>query len=437
MRRTFIVAGLGFGDEGKGSWVDHLVRRHGVKYVVRFNGGAQAGHNVVAPDGREHIFAQFGAGMFTPGTHTCLSRFMLIEPEALLREAGELEDKRVKNPLGRMIVSASAPIITPFNRLLNRIQEIARGASRHGSCGFGIGITQRDVETLGEKALYVRDIQDGRAFDKLKFLQEMRVEEARGFATSENSDLLLRLEAVDLRYYSELFAHFCARVKVVEDAELSAIIREHDTVFEGAQGVLLDQWYGFFPHCTRSNCTFKNAQELLCEAQFAGTAEKIGLLRGYGTRHGAGPFACEDSELRLPPCHNQLNKWQGGFRLGWFDAVAARYALKVVAGVDTLAITNLDRLCNLAMVKVGTSYRHADQRFFTEREIRVPPADYGWLSVRTNALTRVVPEYRELPGFRVCSAGGGMERYIEILAEEIDHPIHALSLSPAHQKVYR
>ena len=139
MRQAHIVTGLGYGDEGKGSWVDHIVRKHGIKYIVRHNGGAQAMHHVVGPDGRHHRFAQFGSGMLVPDTYTCLSRFMLIEPEALLQEAHALEGHGVHAPLSRQIVSENAPIITPFNRLLNRIQEVARGASRHGSCGITWG----------------------------------------------------------------------------------------------------------------------------------------------------------------------------------------------------------------------------------------------------------------------------------------------------------
>ena len=133
MTHAYVCIGLGFGDEGKGSWVDHLVRKHEIRYVVRFNGGAQAAHHVVTPDGRMHVFAQFGSGSLVPGTKTMLSRFMLFEPLAFLSEASALEHIGVLNPMEGVIISENAPVITPFNQLLNQIREISRGLSRHVS----------------------------------------------------------------------------------------------------------------------------------------------------------------------------------------------------------------------------------------------------------------------------------------------------------------
>ena len=254
--QAHIVVGLGFGDEGKGSWVDHLVRTRGLNQIVRFNGGAQALHHVVTPDGQVHGFSQFGSGMFVPGTKTLLSRFMLLDPDALLKEADALLGKGVMNPLGRLIVSENAPVITPMNRLLNRMQEIARGGARHGSCGFGIGLTQADVETLGDGALYVRDLPTAAGRRKLFDLWEQKRSVARQLATAESCELLEQFETLDLDYYAELFAYVYHRASVVTEAEFQALVRSNDSVFEGAQGVLLDQVFGFFPHCTRSTCTF-------------------------------------------------------------------------------------------------------------------------------------------------------------------------------------
>jgi adenylosuccinate synthase len=258
MTQAHIVVGLGFGDEGKGAWVDHLVRRHGIKYVVRFNGGAQAAHHVVTPEGVSHCFAQFGSGTLVPGTHTTLSRFMLIDPEAWLREASNIERLGVSTK-GVVLMSENAPIITPFNRILNRIQEVARGNSRHGSCGFGIGLTQADVETLGDRALYVRDILSDGLGEKLAWLRERKFQEAQRFSQPGTAALREQILATDLDYYVELFRCFAERVRVVSDDEIATLVRTNDTVFEGAQGVMLDQQYGTFPYCSRSNCTFENA----------------------------------------------------------------------------------------------------------------------------------------------------------------------------------
>src|SRR5215831_1774195 len=150
-QHAIIVVDLGYGDAGKGGIVDWLCHRAArvaaggpVHTVVRFNGGAQAAHNVVTPDGRHHTFAQFGSGTFTPGVRTHLSRFMLVDPLALAAEAGHLASAGIPDPLGGLTVDRAALLTTPYHRAANRAREVARvAAARHGSCGMGIGETAR------------------------------------------------------------------------------------------------------------------------------------------------------------------------------------------------------------------------------------------------------------------------------------------------------
>ncbi len=137
--RAFVVVDLGFGDSGKGLLTDFLARRTGASVVVRYNGGAQAGHNVVTSDGRHHTFAQFGAGSFVPGVRTFLSRHVIVHPTALLFEGRALEEKGVGDVFSRLRVSEAARVITPFHQAANRLRELARGEARHGSCGVGVG----------------------------------------------------------------------------------------------------------------------------------------------------------------------------------------------------------------------------------------------------------------------------------------------------------
>src|SRR5436309_2467866 len=149
-------------------------------------------------------------------------------------------------------------------------------------------------------------------------------------------------------------------------------------IFEGAQGVLLDESFGFHPHTTWSNTTFANADSLLNEAEYEGSRTRIGVLRCYFTRHGPGPLVTEDASLRDRLCepHNDASGWQGEFRVGSFDAVAARYALKAVGGVDSLVITHLDRLpelpgriCNEYLMDNGQTIQNIrlDQEKLTSR----------------------------------------------------------------------
>ena len=141
-----IVVDLGYGDAGKGTVVDWLCSRQDgrpVHAVVRFNGGAQAAHNVITRDGRCHAFAQFGAGTFTPGVRTHLSRFVLIDPLALAAEAAHLASLGLADALDLLTVDRDALLTTPYHQAANRAREIARGNDRHGSCGMGIGETAR------------------------------------------------------------------------------------------------------------------------------------------------------------------------------------------------------------------------------------------------------------------------------------------------------
>ena len=116
MNKTFIVVGLGFGDEGKGSVVDSLVRKYNARLVVRFNGGSQCAHNVVTPDGRHHAFRQFGSGTFVPGVATLLSKYMLVDPMAAVVEASLLADIGVPDAFNRLYVDERAFVVTPYHK---------------------------------------------------------------------------------------------------------------------------------------------------------------------------------------------------------------------------------------------------------------------------------------------------------------------------------
>jgi adenylosuccinate synthase len=273
---------------------------------------------------------------------------------------------------------------------------------------------------------------------KLMDLKQLRLQEAERFKEGATADLYQALLTADIEYYVDLYVDFVRSVRIVSDLQFEAIIRENDTVFEGAQGVMLDQVYGTFPFCTRSTTTFENALTLLREAKFDGAITRIGLLRAYSTRHGAGPFVTEDTSLAIPPCHNQLNPWQGNFRQGWFDGVAARYALKACGGVDILAITNIDRLYGLSTVKVCTEYRMPDDRFIDEHgDLRLfNTFDKELLANRSQALSRTTPVYVEFPGM----SGGysaEVETYLDTLSSVIEHPINAYSATPDAAKIYR
>ena len=442
MSRAILVVGLGYGDEGKGSLVDHFVRKEGIRQVVRFNGGAQALHHVVDQD-RVHGFSQFGSGTLA-GARTVLSRFMLFEPLAFCREALTLSKIGIADPYALVTLSGSAPVIPFANIITNRILEIQRGEGRHGSCGMGIGLTQGDVEQFGAQALYANDLLNPAVLrDKLYFLWQQRLETVGDIATDETRELRTQLATYDVEELVTFYGEFARRIRIVSDEEVLEIISSEDTLFEGAQGVLLDQQWGFFPHVTRSTTTFANAETLLDEAGVHGERQRVGLLRAYGTRHGAGPFPTETNALRVAPCHNAANAWQGAFRTGWFDAVTARYALDIVGGVDLLCLTNLDRLVGLDGLKAAVAYqteKHFQDKFLPNGRLAMctPDREASHQSTiqRTDAMLHANPTYQPLPPIR-SACPNEYFHYTDAIAELIGHDTNMISARADHHKLYR
>jgi adenylosuccinate synthase len=336
-----VVVGLGFGDEGKGAVVDALCADLPTEAVVRFNGGAQAAHNVVA-DGRHHTFSQFGSGTLA-GVPTHLSRFVLVEPFALAEEARRLTAAGVADPLRLVSVAGSALLTTPFHIHANRAREDARGDRRHGSCGKGIGETVW-YSLLGGAAR--GDRVEGQRVLGTPGAPPRVADCARPDVLRRKLDALARFYAPLARprhTVAELVAvyrDFADAVRVTDDDEVHRLADRGRLVLEGAQGVLLDQHHGFHPHTTWSNTTPVNARELL-----GGRAHTVvGVTRTYHTRHGAGPLPTEDPALldRYPERHNGTGDYQGAWRVGHLDAALLDRAIAVCGGVDALAVTHLD-----------------------------------------------------------------------------------------------
>lgn len=337
-RRHLVVVDLGFGDAGKGATVDWLCSPESglaVSAVVRFNGGAQAAHNVIV-DGRHHTFRQFGSGTFS-GVRTLLSRHVLVDPYALARESEELANEGIARPLGLVEVHRDALITTPLHALANRAREDARGAARHGSCGTGVGETVAYALDHPD-ALRVRDCADGELVNR------------KLVALLEHHRPLLAPDGVlpaaagpgAIADMVQTYLAFAKAVRIVGDERLAELAAAGTLVFEGAQGVLLSEWHGFHPHTTWSTTTPDNALQLL--AEIGAEAMVLGVTRTYSTRHGHGPFpsAVPGLEPLLPEPHNGTGRYQGDFRVGHLDLPLLRYAVRASRRVDALVVNHLD-----------------------------------------------------------------------------------------------
>ena len=355
------VVDLGYGDAGKGTVVDALCATAPRRAVLRFNGGAQAAHNVITASGRHHTFAQFGAGTLQ-GVPTHLTRFMVVDPLALSAEASALG-----NPYHLLTVDEDALLATPWHRAVNQVREQRRGDGRHGSCGMGVGQTME----YALKHPSAPRVSDVRSPSRL----HARLAQVRATLTEEYGPL----PAPPLPAVVDAFLAFGRAVSIVDSSHVTKLLREGPCVFEGAQGVLLDEWRGWHPYTTWSTTTFDNVAEL-CDDFL-----RLGVVRTYTTRHGAGPFVTE-APLNLPEPHNGTGEWQGTFRVGHFDAVAHRYAIEACGGVDGLAITHLD--VTDPALRMCSSYTLEGARWN-----RIVPGEFKNLS-HQSALTTLLSDAR-------------------------------------------
>jgi adenylosuccinate synthase len=409
-----VVADLGFGDAGKGTLTDWLVRRTGAQLVVRYNGGAQAGHTVVTQDGRRHTFSQLGAGAFAAGVRTHLSRFMVVHPGGLLAEARALEEVGVGDALSRLSIDPRARLISPFHQAAGRLREILRGADRHGSCGIGVGETVSDDLEYPEDSLRAGQLGDAPTLRrKLARIQARKWSEFAPHRQQllENPQGSAEMALLESRHGAEDWIVQTAPLR--EQVHLESFRSDQSVVFEGAQGVLLDEWRGFHPYTTWSTCTFQNALELL--QGWSGEVVRLGVLRSYATRHGAGPFPTEDAGLHWEEPHNLNGPWQGPFRVGWPDGVLIRYAIEACGGVDALALTHLDRL--QPNWRLARAYAQAD------RLVPGPAQDLDYQESLTRFLLTAQPVYQEIRG----------EHFVSTLQDYTQTPVWVESYGPGPQ----
>lgn len=422
MVKAVIVTDLGFGDSGKGTITDFLVRRLGARLVVRHNGGAQAGHTVVLSDGRAHTFSQFGAGTFVPGVRTFLSRFMVVHPGGLLEEARVLRGKGVSDALERISIDPRALVITPFHQAANRLREVLRGNARHGSCGLGVGETTRHSLEHPHECVRAGELLDLEALkNKLLRVQQRYWQE---FSQHRRELALHPLGATEMVLLEspETSAHFLEQARGIAGLVQDPGPIDGTVIFEGAQGVLLDEWRGFHPYTTWSTCTFDNAQTLAQE--WGAQVTRLGVVRSYATRHGAGPFPTEDEGLRWPEPHNRWGPWQESFRSGHFDAVLFRYAVECCGGLDGLAVTHLDRL--RPGWKVCRGYGRIDAELYRQGRILPGPfTDLDYQERLGKALEKVSLDYQKMSQSRA---------FCEQLSQVAEAPVMVTSHGPTPEE---
>jgi adenylosuccinate synthase len=320
------VIGSLYGDEGKGLMTDSLAftaTMHGKSCtIVRSNGGTQAGHTVVTPEGVRHVFHHFGSGTFA-GASTHLSQYMIVNPIMFNREWDALVALGV-TPV--VTVSPDCLVTFPQDMLVNQMLETMRGGDRHGSCGMGVGETaaRRENGLMDEASYNFKDLLFANPYASV---MEDGIER---YVDKRLADLDLTFDELPEKYRGflkspEIWKSFwedCAkmhsRVSVLEDRDVDI---SNQIIFEGAQGLALDRDMGFFPYVTRSKTGLFNVTKL-CKDMGIAELQVVYAMRCYTSRHGAGPLDGEGESMKgfeIVDETNHPNDWQGTIRSAPLD----------------------------------------------------------------------------------------------------------------------
>ncbi len=354
MKNAKVVIGANFGDEGKGLFTDFLSSSSkGDGLIVRFNGGAQAGHTVVK-NGVRNVFSHMGSGSFN-GSPTYLSEFFVSNPLLFLKEYKIFKEKN-NGVFPDVFVDQNSLVTTPYDMFINQLLEQSRGSAKHGSCGVGFGETIErslsDEYKIVVNDLYNKDV----LFSKLV---KIRNEYLKFRAMKMNVLNLLNNESSQYIFRDELIERFVEDcllfTSLIKVTNKNILNRFEDIIFEGAQGLLLDQDYGYFPYVTRSNTGLKNVMEIIRDTDI-NNLDVIYATRAYLTRHGAGPFENELKELpyeHIVDKTNVFNLFQDGLRFSYldenllFNAIDNDLSVNKCEGVNvntTLGISCVDQL---------------------------------------------------------------------------------------------
>ena len=342
-----ILVGAQWGDEGKGKIIDYLT--DGADAVVRTQGGNNAGHTIVHGQ-RKFVLHLIPSGILRRGKTCVIANGVVVDPLALVAEITGLRKKGI--PVGKnLLLSDGAHLVMPWHRALDEAREQRKGKNKIGTTKRGIGPAYGDK--AARTGLRVGDLLDPAEFAE-KFKARLR----------ENNAVLRSLGAKPVPLQPSL-RHYLAAAKALRPFITNTVVWLHGVMargrgllFEGAQGTYLDLDHGTYPFVTSSNTTAGGA----CTGSGVPPHRMdkvIGVMKAYTTRVGEGPFPTEDEDISdlLHGMGREYGATTGrARRCGWFDAVATRYAA-MINGIDELAITNLDGLDHVPVIKVCTAYK--------------------------------------------------------------------------------
>jgi adenylosuccinate synthase len=417
------LVGLQWGDEGKGKVTDLLAG--GTDFVVRYQGGNNAGHTIVVDD-QKYALHLVPTGVLYRHCTPVIGAGVVVNPRVLLEELESLEGRGVDT--GRLLLSGNAHLIMPYHLELDRVQERRLGRNRLGTTKRGIGPAYADkAARIGLRA---QDLLEPKIFSaKL----EVALKEKNLILTRVYGRLPIDQEEIEdeyLAYGERLASHITDTAVVLQQA----LDDGRSVLFEGAQAALLDLDHGTYPFVTSSNPVAGGA----CAGAGVGPRDiekVIGISKAYCTRVGSGPFPTQadpaDADVMVEVGGEYGTTTGRRRRCGWFDAVATRYAARLNT-VTEVIVTKLDVLSAFDVVKLSVAYDFDDRRYD-----HFPP--------NQTVLNKARPVYEELPGWREDLSGaraftdlpGPARAFLDRLEELIETPVSWVSVGPGRDEMVR
>ncbi|MFJ1651949.1 adenylosuccinate synthase [Streptomyces sp. NPDC088337] len=417
---ALVLLGAQWGDEGKGKATDLL--GGSVDYVVRYQGGNNAGHTVVVGD-QKYALHLLPSGILSPGCTPVIGNGVVVDPSVLLSELSGLNERGVDT--SKLLISGNAHVITPYNVTVDKVTERFLGKRKIGTTGRGIGPTYADK--INRVGIRVQDLYD-------ESILTQKVEAALD-AKNQILTKLYNRRAIAVDQVVEELLGYADQIKpYVADTVLilnQALDEDKVVLFEGGQGTLLDIDHGTYPFVTSSNPTAGGA----CTGAGVGPTKisrVIGILKAYTTRVGSGPFPTElfdeDGEaLRRIGAERGVTTGRDR-RCGWFDAVIARYATRV-NGLTDFFLTKLDVLTGWDQIPVCVAYEIDGERV---EELPYSQTDFH----------HAKPVYEYLPGWQEditkAKTFGDLPKnaqaYVKALEDMSGAPISAIGVGPGRDE---
>ncbi len=418
-RAAIAVVGMQWGDEGKGKVIDLLAEN--ARHIARAQGGNNAGHTIVI-SGREFKFHLIPSGILYPHTKCYIGGGTVIDPSSLFAEMDDLTRCGV-DYVKRLYISRYAHIVFPYHRLIDKLSEEKKGGGAVGTTGRGIGPCYTDkVNRCGIRVADLIDEQVLRA--KLHLVLQAKNQEL--VRVYDHAPIPEEPLFEEYKEWGRRLASFAAPV---EEMLYVAAKQGEKTLFEGAQGALLDITFGTYPFVT-SSCTLSGGVAAGLGIGPTKIDETIGVTKAYTTRVGAGPFPTElsESEQKNFPDHSAARETGTTTgrkrRMGWLDICVLKHTI-CLNGVDSLALMKLDILDHLDEIKICTGYKHTPHFPATLEGLWHAKPIYeshpGWKSS-----TRGVRSYNDLPS--------EAKAYIRRIEELCDVPVSVISTGPGREE---